>query len=223
MCPAFRLWPHCALSPSDSGHTRLAAVPHPALCCLQASAHPGPSVRERPHLCITQDSACLPPMPCFPNRSAAQGLPSESNGWVVGTARSWVWRWDLGTLRGLCKGSWCCWRPGKCVVGCRLQVVPQPHRTPPSTELCLGDQVSCSLVGAKSPGSVTLVSRSPYLLSPGTLSVKWGVGVEHHGTVCSPHQPPGLCRCGAGEASVGQVGPLREPLHSTEGHAGTEV
>lgn len=87
----------------------------------------------------------------------------------------------------------------------------------------LGAQASCSWVGAKSPGSVTLVSRSPYLLSPGTLSVKWGVGVEHHSTVRSPHQPPGLCRRGAGEAGVGQVGPLREPLHSTEGHTGAEV
>ena len=80
----------------------------------------------------------LPPTPCFPNCSAAQGLPSESNGWAVGTARAWVWRRDLGTLSGLCKGSWCCWRPGKCAVNFRLQVVPQPHRTPPSAELCPG-------------------------------------------------------------------------------------
>ena len=46
------------LSPSDSGHARLAADPCPALCCLQALAQPGPSVWKRLRICITQDSAC---------------------------------------------------------------------------------------------------------------------------------------------------------------------
>ena len=68
---------------------------------------------------------------------------------------------------------------------------------------------------------MTLVSRSPYLLSPMDPVCKVGGWVwSTTSTVLSPHQPPDLCRPRAGEAKVGQVGPLREPLHSTEGHTG---
>ena len=153
------------LSPSDSGHARLAAVSCPALCCLQASAHPGPSVQERSHICIIQDSAC-------PQRPSSQTALQPRDF----LSRVMVGRWGQqghgcgGGTRGPCAAS--VKAPG--AAGGQVSVQPAAgFRFSPSPigpllllNSVLGAQASCSWVGAKSPGSVNLVSRSPYLLSP---------------------------------------------------------